>query len=356
MTHKKWVLITLTSTFLLLMAVVLFNFVIDPLQFFHQAFYPPAFSEEQRYQLPGLAKNYPYDSIIVGSSMTENFRPSYLKEKLGYNTLKLSISGASAKEQFMIADLAIGTGKVKNVIWGIDYFALRGDSVRVRNDFGPFPYYFYQKNILQYSKYLINIDTTKQSLGILEDLLSGTPMPTQSLDTLYTWDTKYKYDKDIVLKAWDKINTENVVIEKDYEVKNIEENLQENIISLVKANPQIQFKIFYPPYSILQHYYFYKKNKSLFYNELYVKDYIFKEIGGLPNVKLYDFQQEKRITFNLDNYKDLAHHKGKFNNFIIDAMAKGDYLVTKETLIVNKNLLNQQVEGYNLEQAKQSKK
>lgn len=355
MTHKKWVLVTLTSTLLFLMAVTLLNLVIDPLQFFHQAFYPPVYSEEQRYQLPGLAKNYPYDSIIVGSSMTENFRPSYIKEKLGYNTLKLSISGATAKEQFMITDLAIGTGKVKNVIWGIDYFALRGDSTRVRNDFGPFPHYFYQNNSIKYSKYLINIDTTKQSVEIVKALLSGSPMPTQSLDTLYTWDTEYKYSKGLVLKEWDRINTQNVVIEKDYELKNVEQNLQKNVISLVKANPQIQFKIFYPPYSVLQHYYFYKKNKSLFYNELYVKDYIFKEIGGLPNVRLYDFQQEKNITLNLDNYKDLAHHNGKINNFIIDAMAKGDYLVTQKTLVENKNLLLQQVEGFSLEQAKKAK-
>ena len=60
--------------FLLLFA---FNFTVDPLQFYRPAsFYEPYYSMQQRYQNPGLARNFPYDTVIIGASMSENFVPS----------------------------------------------------------------------------------------------------------------------------------------------------------------------------------------------------------------------------------------------------------------------------------------
>lgn len=330
--YKKWAITVVTLNIFLVAGIIWVNYLIDPLQFYRKAFYPPVFSEEQRYQLPGLAKNYDYDSIIIGSSMTENFIPSYIKQRLGLNVLKLSISGASAKEQYMIAKLAIQTGKVKNIIWGVDYFALRGTPDRVRDEQGQFPFYLYDDNSVNDLKYLINYDTAITSLKILSGLVFNKKKDTTDLDLLYTWNDKYQFGPDFIAKEWVKLNTSEVIVSQEYELGNIEQNLQKNVFELVRENTNIKFYIYYPPYSIFQHYYFYKKNHSLFENELYVKEYIYDEIGSLNNVEIFDFQHEEKITFNLNLYKDLAHHSQEINEFIIDSISNNDYRVTQENI------------------------
>jgi len=109
--YKRWTIKVLLTTLLTIKVLILINFIIDPLQFYHSAFYKPVFSKQQRYQNPGLVKNYKYDTIIIGSSMSENNVPSYLNAKMEVNALKLSIMGSSAKEQYIIAILAQDTGK-----------------------------------------------------------------------------------------------------------------------------------------------------------------------------------------------------------------------------------------------------
>jgi hypothetical protein len=342
--YKRWSLTVLAlaaASIALLMGV---NFAIDPLQYYRKADYPPAFSTQQRYQNPGLARNYDYDTIIIGTSMTENFLPSYVNRKLGVKALKLSMSGATAKEQYMIAKLAIETGKVKRVIWGVDYFALRGEPDRVRDEFGPFPFYFYDKNPLNEWRYLLNLDTTLDSLRIIGANLGLRKHVTSSLELLNTW-KGYSFGKNVVMSEWKKVMGGQPFVPSEYEYDNIKDNLDNNLIALIRDHKEIRFDLYYPPYSILQHRFFYEKGKALFDNELKTKRYLFEQVGALENVRIYDFQQEAKITFNLDNYKDLAHHSMAINEYIIDAIAADNYRVNRANLDVMLQALRKQVES-----------
>jgi hypothetical protein len=342
--YKTWSLTVLALTLACMAALMALNFTIDPLQFYRKADYPPHFSTQQRYQNPGLAKNYEYDTIIIGTSMTENFLPSYVNKQLGVKAMKLSMSGATAKEQYMIAKLAIETGKVKNVIWGVDYFALRGDPNRVRDEFGPFPFHFYDNNPLNDWRYLVNMDTTLDSLRIIAEQLGLREHQPVSLDRLNTW-TGYTYGKQVVLAEWNKVMNGQPFTPSEYEFANIKTNLDDNLIALIRQHPEIRFYLYYPPYSILQHRFFYEKSKALFDNELDTKQYLFEQIGSLANVKIFDFQHEAKITFNLNNYKDLAHHSRTINEYIIDAIKAGRYQVTRENLPAMLAQLRKQVES-----------
>jgi len=341
--YKRWSLTVLTMSMSLLSLLVLLNYAVDPLQFYRKAWYPASFSTQQRYQNPGLAKHYDYDTIIVGTSMTENFLPGYVNEKLGGKTLKLSMSGATSKEQYLIAKMAIETGRVKRVIWGIDYFALRGAPDRVRDEYGPFPHHFYDQNPFNDIKYLLNLDTTLDTLDALQAATGLKPRENPSLERLNTW-THYTFSKKAVLAEWNKVRSGSAVVPDEYEWDNIRQNLNQNVISLIQSHPEIQFLLYYPPYSILQHRFFYEKSPALFENELMTKRYLFEQVGDLRHVKLYDFQQEQSITFNLDNYKDLAHHSAAINETIIDSIAADRFLVREQNLEQHLSELRRQVE------------
>lgn len=173
-------------------------FTVDPLQLYRKASYTPLFTKQQRYQNPGLAKNYTYDTLILGSSMTENFVPSEVGSILEGDVIKLSMEGSTAKEQRMIADVAIGTGQVQKVLWGIDYFSFRTNTVR---DEANFPFYLYDNNIWNDYKYLFNISDVKHAFAAWL-LPKNSLTELRNLDMLNNWDVKATYGPDKVFAKW----------------------------------------------------------------------------------------------------------------------------------------------------------
>ena len=144
------------------------NYIVDPLQFYRQAtWYAPIFSQEQRYQNPSLARNWEYNTMILGTSMTENFVPSYVDATFGdgTKTIKLSISGSSLYEERLAGEVALRTGQVERIIWGLDYASFRGGKELLHEEYGPFPLYLYDENPLNDIQYLFNLSTSERLIA-----------------------------------------------------------------------------------------------------------------------------------------------------------------------------------------------
>ncbi|WP_018750096.1 copper amine oxidase N-terminal domain-containing protein [Paenibacillus sanguinis] len=317
-------------------------FAIDPLQLYRKAAYTPLFSKQQRYQNPGLAKNYTYDTLILGSSMTENFVPSEVENILGGDVMKLSIEGSTAKEQRMIADVAIGTGQVQKVLWGIDYFSFRTNEVR---DEANFPFYLYDNNIWNDYKYLFNISNVKHAFAewlVPKNYLTAL----RNLDMLNNWDADATYDLDKVFAKWHEARlAEQLEAANEPPINVVKQNFEENVISLIKAHPDIQFMIYYPPYSILRQQMWYDLNPQRFANQLEMKKYMFERFSAFHNVQVHDFQSDSSITYNLDEYKDLSHHSGAINRLIAEEIAAGSHLVTAANVDENNRRLEEQIQN-----------
>lgn len=76
MTRKQWAALTLSLLALGIGGTIAAVSIIDPFEVYHKAtaFIPPITNGTQLYSNAGIAKNYAYDSVVIGSSMTENFR------------------------------------------------------------------------------------------------------------------------------------------------------------------------------------------------------------------------------------------------------------------------------------------
>ncbi|MBU5445289.1 copper amine oxidase N-terminal domain-containing protein [Paenibacillus sp. MSJ-34] len=319
------------------------TYIFDPLQFYRKAtFYTPVFSTEERYQNPGLAKNYDYDTIIIGTSMTQNFVPSYVDRVLGGKTMKLSMEGSTANEHYLIAKRAIATGKVKRVLWGLDYFSLKAPN---KQDQESFPYYLYDDNPWNDIHYLFNISTAETAAtSVAKQLLSKEAA--NDLDMLNNWDRYAKYGQDQVLENWRNArNTEFSFQTNEEPLDFIKNTFETNIISLIEQHPEIEFIVYYPPYTILRHQLWSQINEQRYENQLEMKKYMFERFHAFPNVKLYDFQADSDITYNLNAYKDLSHHSQAINETIIDSIARDDekYRVTPQNIDRFISLLEHQV-------------
>ncbi len=148
--------------------IALVNWLVDPLQYYRRASYPPEFSDQTRYQNPGLARNYPYDTVIIGTSVSRGFDLAQMRESMHCDAINLSMQGASAREQSLMLDVALRTGRVRRVVWDVNSEFLRGPSDWVPDFEGAFPSYFYTTHPLdKLPHYLLNIDTTKATLRVL---------------------------------------------------------------------------------------------------------------------------------------------------------------------------------------------
>lgn len=79
---------------------------------------PPIDNTTQVYANAGIARSYDYDSAVVGTSVTENFRPTQMDALLGGRFIKLCTSAGTAYNHALLMDLAFRTHDVKRIVYG----------------------------------------------------------------------------------------------------------------------------------------------------------------------------------------------------------------------------------------------
>ncbi|MDT3428910.1 hypothetical protein J2Z22_004505 [Paenibacillus forsythiae] len=327
-------------TLILAVLMALFIIIVDPLQFYHRAtWYSPVFSKQERYQNPGLAKNFDYDTIIIGTSMTENFLPSEVSQSLGGKAMKLSIEGSTAEEHYKIAKLALKTGKVKKVLWGLDYFSLKNNTEEEQQTF---PHYLYDDKLWNDYKYIFNSSVYAQFAISIKDMLQG---KTNDLEHLNNWNDESTFSKERTAKSYYDHSASEVYFgmnEEDIPV--LQQRFNTYVGQLLADYPDVQFYFYYPPYSVMRQAAWYNTNPKRFNNQLEMRKWMFQQINKHPNAMLYDFQSEADWTFNLDLYKDISHHSGAVNSRIVRSIGKNDakYRVTEDNVeLFNHELVSQ---------------
>ena len=85
---KKWVFKLLTAFITVSFVIMTINYIVDPFQQYRIATWYKVTDKKQRNVIPGLAKNIAVETVIIGSSMVENFRVSFInKEQHTYDII-----------------------------------------------------------------------------------------------------------------------------------------------------------------------------------------------------------------------------------------------------------------------------
>jgi hypothetical protein len=348
---KQFFFKIILATLIALLPFSMVNYIVDPYQFYRQpGFYKPVYFNDQRYQNPGLARTQDYSLAIIGTSMTDNFLLSYVNNALNRKIVKLSMMGASMYEQKLMANVVIRTQKADTIIYELNYFSFRGGSERVTQTGKGFPYYMYQGGIMSHFKYLCNPETLLRSYQILLKHYKGIRHYTmvEDLEKYNTWYYNSKFAMENAIKDWNLAQNDLKRADpEEFTWEYIKDNTDKNLINLIKSNPDTEFILFYPPFSILIHKFL--DNRDLFHKEIKLKQYIFENTRNLENVKIYDFQDLEEITHNLDNYRDMTHYSIEINEYIIDSIAKGQHIVNDENIEQKLENLITQVAEYKVE-------
>lgn len=335
MKGKKWLAAWIAVSALILGILSAPIIYVDPYFHYHKPhsdkFYYKLYN--QRSINNGIEKHFDYDAMITGTSMTGNFRTSELDELFGTNSIKVTFDGASYYEVNNNIAVAIDNNpQLRMVVRCLDTMMYFDEKDKMRRDLGKYPEYLYDKNIFNDVNYVFNRELLFTSVYqmIMENIKEARNPGIDNFDDYSSWYQSYLFgvnelypDKQVDLSK----KGEPIHI-SDEERKLVLENIEANVCSLARENPDIQFYYFIPPYSVA---WWQQLNESgEIYKYLEAERIVIEQILACENIKLFSASTEAEITTDLNNYKDNTHYGPWINSLILAFMKEDKFLLTRD--------------------------
>lgn len=350
MKAKKWLVRLFASIISILLVMALTVFIYDPYCYYR---IPDnrLIVNNYRFLNAGIAKNADYNTVILGSSMTQNFNMDSFRTKLGMDPVKLSVGAMSIEGMELTYGLVDRVGKAENVFVCIDLPSLNKD----KDDLETYATYLYNDTAFDDYKYLFGYETWMRLLPLniafnLADAV-GIKLPSfyacKNIDDIGQWHSDATYDgekiKENYMNNYTGVSAQNTVGVQTRMTKNADK-----ILSIVCSDDTKNVILFFPPYSAL--YWADSMNQGLFEEYMMVKEYIVNQAEKMPHVAVYDFQPMDIIS-DLDNYKDITHYSAYINEEMVDCFSEKRYLVDSENISDSIANLKQIVDTFKKENA-----
>ena len=333
MNYRKKFLITLLTLLIPMILIIVGMIVIDPYFAYHKPIDGiPYTLDEDAYINAGILKNFDYDSVIIGSSLAALMEPSIVDEKLGANTVKTTISGASTKNGAFLMEYALNNKEICNIIYSLDYNALLGDKSQLDREL---PQYLYDKNPFNDLQYILNKDIWIDGVFTLFDKNRKTPLIT-NFDEAYGFDKYVQFSRASVISnmpegffsdnmdasfteyscADDYIDAIST-IEPEFSVI---DNISSNIVPIIENNTNVQFYIYMAPMPVLAWYSRIAEKGEAGINQVCANlYYVFNELSKYDNCHLGFFYSED-ITYDMYRFCDLIHWDRNVGRSIINSL------------------------------------
>ncbi len=285
--------------------------------------------DEQRYQNRGIAKHFDYDAIITGTSLTQDFKASEFDELFGTDSVKLPFSGATFYETKELIRESLESGhELKYVLRSLDINHLVEEKDTYRDDLGDVPYFLYNKSIWDDYPYLCNEDVLMNKCipELAGVVLGKKPGHTSFDDYSYVdyqpgeWvygSSPYVMDPSLQSELTDE--------DKDLLLKNIEAN----ITSLARDNPETTFIYYISPYSARWWRGIIEEGK--FFYTCDVIQITMEELLKYDNIELYCYTNRTDLTTNTDEYYcDSYHYISEVNSWILNWVHGREDFITRD--------------------------
>lgn len=303
---------------------------VDPFFHYHKPLRGLAYSiDSERYQNDGISRHFTYDAVLTGTSMTENFKASQFDRLFGVTSIKIPYGGAYYKEVDEAVRRAVSYHpRIKMVFRSLDKSFLMYDK-DAWNTTAPAPDYLNDRNPWNDVNYIWNKEVIFGNVrGVFARTRAGGR--TTTFDEYMHWAPDKEWGREAVLKTFDRPDSVKEPVpftQEDREL--VRENVEQNILATARANPDITFYCFIPPYSI-----------AYWHSELIAKGEFEWQLSALrlmtdmltecDNIRLFGFDDQFSIICDLDNYMDVIHYSEKVGDQLLEWMAAGEHRLTRE--------------------------
>lgn len=307
-------------------------FFFDPFFHYHKPIRPlKAVLNQAEYQVIGTLRTFDYDSLIVGSSMAENYNNKWFDETFDCTSIKAVKPGAYTSDLTYLLEIAYEARDIKNVFYTLDISALTAD---MQNNFlsEGMPIYLYNKNPFDDVKYIFNKHIIFEDIPYM---IANSFMGDYDEGNSFNW-AKYKKFGSLYFFPTEEKQPDKKI--EDYG-KYVDSNLKK-IEEFVKSHPETKYIFIIPPYS------------SMWWSEAYMcgdmelnfytLNQIFTTLLPYENVEIHYFQAIEDIVSNLNLYMDLVHYHPDVNKSLVDLIPTNEYKVTfenKDSVLENMKML-----------------
>lgn len=342
-----WLRRFLALTLLVLAVLAVLVYIIDP--YYSYRAYDHRYKIDKIFSVPGIVRNYDYDTIIIGSSMAQNFDMDSFRRELGQEPIKATIGGMDAPELSALFKLAQDSGHAENYYMCIDISMLGSDGGQQR-----FPEYLMDDSLLNDYRYFWGYEAWMRfiplDLGLMAADCLGISLPqryndARSIDKMGEWAYRYSFSKENVLRLYAESETGGA---SNVDMGAVAPEPLAQCRKLLDSLDLSQGNIvcYFPPYSALLWYDI--QQRGDFDSIMAAKRYFVEQLSAYENVTVYDFHSAD-FTADLDNYMDISHHSPEINDYIVHCFATGDYKASAATLADTEAQINRNIERLLLE-------
>ena len=323
MTHTTFIKKTIAYTLLVLAVIAALVIIIDPFSRYHAPWFGLAAVEtDERSSAIGLARNLDYDTVLIGSSMSENFRNTWFEDGVfGNKCVKIALQGAHYSDYSHVIDEALKHNGTKNVVFCLDtYLFTDMPSAYPQtiedyyiSDVGPGDvHYLFNRSV--FFEYIPKFLVTNVREGF-------------NAENAYLWSDDYEYSKYAARLAYmsNRLLARNE--ERQYDLYfETGDGFTDPLIGQIKSHPDVTFYLYAPPYSIL------------FWDDVILRgnataticvlEREYRKLLECDNVRLFYFQDDEEVITDLSNYRDYSHYKIDVNQYMYEAMRDGTHELT----------------------------
>lgn len=321
----KWLLILIAGELAL---VALITFLFDPFYQYHSALPgTKAVLYDRDNQVPGTIRTFDYDSVLLGSSVAENFDSDYLNTMYDGEFIKIIRASSSIADLRYYMDMAHKEQEIKNVFWCMDVFAYTfSTEVTLYED--NIPRYLHTGTVLDDFPYLFNKEILFQKIPYF---LVSSYLGTNTGGNAYNWAADKTFGPASAMRSYNKpagdFADSGIVSSADKE--RIDTNLA-MALEEITAHPETQYTVVLPPYSLLWWDSGYVNNIASSY--LYAMEQSMTALVPLENVTVHFFMNERDIICDLNYYMDMLHYSPEINQYMLDCINAGTHMVTEDNL------------------------
>lgn len=300
--------------------------IMDPFYVYHA----PLFGAEpvlydRDYQMPGTVRNFSYDTVILGSSVAENFDSEYVDECYDANTLKVIRASGSVADLLYYMDTAHEGNEIKRVFWCLDIFAMTSSTETTFQNNGELDY-LHTQSPLDDITYLYNKDILMEEIPLS---LAYAAMDINTGGQAYNWAADKDFSATGAMRAYSKPTEVVTGVDYSAELQLLQDNL-ELVVKEIKEHPETEYIILFPPYSMMWWDCGYVNGIGELYFD--VLEETMPVLCELENVKVYYFQDDRDIVCNLDNYMDMLHYSPEINQLMLECIVADERRVTSDNV------------------------
>jgi hypothetical protein len=337
-----------------------------------------------RYQHAGVIQNYEPRAVVLGNSLSANFLPSIIEEKLGWKrTFSLTLDGGTIREQSIVGLAALNKNRIKNVLWLLAPYNF-STLFNSTNDKMPFPHYLYNSYRIDDLELFLTLPAemihytslkdAKREEIFIESNQKGIFIDSRDRSTEWasTYNGNFNHAKALATKMLGNFpNLESFqaqadkaeylsqkliasLIPREAERRKFENHIAFNILPLILAQPDTKFKfIILPPFPTLYWLRMKTDAPKRYKDQLAFIRLFVEKLSDFGNVEIYSYGLEP-FTSDLRLYKDARHYHGAVNDYMVSQIRERKGLITSETINGHLQQFDRQVSSYKVEAANSS--